>query len=217
VIAIDGPAGAGKSAAARLLAERLHLTYIDTGALYRSVALAARRQGIDLDDEPALGRLSRELHIAFEAAADGGQRVIMEGEDVTKAIRTPVVSEGSSRVSRHPAVRRALLDVQRRLAKGGGAVMEGRDIGTVVLPDADLKVFLTASAEARAQRRHKELLEKGVSVTLEQVLEEQKKRDERDRSRPASPLKPADDAVILDTSELSLEQVLEALVRLANS
>lgn len=216
VIAIDGPAGAGKSTAARKLAERLGYVLVDTGALYRGVALAAFERGVDWEDGAALGALVDKLELSFARADDGSMHLMIDGEDRSQDIRTPHISTGASRVSRHAEVRRALLGLQRRLGAAGGVVLEGRDIGTVVFPDADVKVFLTASDEARAERRHAELRRAGHEVDFEQVLVEIRERDRLDSERDIAPLKPAEDAVLLDTSGLDLEAVLgelEALVK----
>ncbi len=217
IVAIDGPAGAGKSTVARQLARRLGFTIIDTGAIYRSVALAALRAGVAWDDDVALGRLlDPGLGIAF-----AGERVLLRGEDVTAAIRTPEISRGASVVSARPVVRQKLLQLQRDLGRGAprGAVLEGRDIGTVVFPDADVKFFLTASAEARAGRRHAELAEKGVPVPLAEVLADQRQRDRDDTERALAPLRAAPDAIVIDTTGLDLEEVVdrchrEAIARL---
>jgi CMP/dCMP kinase len=218
IVAIDGPAGAGKSTAARRLAARLGFAMVDTGAIYRAVALAASRAGIAFDDDAALAPLLATVHIAFEAPPPGeplgSQKVLLDGEDVSQAIRTPAMSLGASAVSARPVVRAALLDLQRRLAaapSNRGAVLEGRDIGTVVFPDADAKFFLTAAPEVRAQRRYAELQAKGGKETLAEVLADQTKRDRDDSARAVAPLRPADDALIFDSSRLDLEAVVEAL------
>jgi len=216
IVAIDGPAGAGKSTAARRLAARLGYAHVDTGAIYRAVALAASRSGIAYDDDAALGALLPSVEIRFEPAADGSQRVLLAGEDVSADIRTPPMSLGASAVSARPVVRAGLLELQRRLATAPGnrgAVLEGRDIGTVVFPDADAKFFLTASEEARAGRRHAELRAKGDGATLEEVRADQHKRDRDDASRAAAPLRPADDAELVDTSDLGPDEVVEELAR----
>jgi cytidylate kinase len=214
IVAIDGPAGAGKSSTSRLLASRLGFALVDTGAIYRTVALAARRRGIALDDDPRLGELLPGLAIRFAPSPGGGQRVLLAEEDVSAEIRTPPMSLGASAVSARPVVRSGLLELQRRLAlapENLGAVLEGRDIGTVVFPDADIKFFLTAPPEVRARRRHAELQEKGDPSTFEQVLADQLKRDRDDSSRAVAPLRPADDAHVLDTSGRTLEDVVAAL------
>jgi CMP/dCMP kinase len=220
IVAIDGPAGAGKSTAARRLAARLGFAMVDTGAIYRAVALAASRAGIAYDDDVRLGALLPSLRIRFEAAAAGnqaaGQKVLLDDRDVSAEIRSPPMSLGASAVSARPVVRAALLDLQRRLAVAPdqrGAVLEGRDIGTVVFPDADIKFFLTATPEVRARRRHAELAAKGERATLDEVLADQLKRDRDDSQRAVAPLRPADDAVLLDTSALGLDAVIEALAR----
>jgi cytidylate kinase len=216
IVAIDGPAGAGKSSASRLLAARLGFALVDTGAIYRTVALAASRQGIAFDDDVRLATLMPSLQIRFAppAAPGGAQQVLLGGEEVTQAIRTPPMSLGASAVSARPVVRDGLLELQRRLAlapENRGAVLEGRDIGTVVFPDADLKIFLTAGERQRAQRRFAELQQKGDPSTLEQVLEDQRRRDKNDSERAVAPLKPAADARVLDSSELDLAWVVAAL------
>jgi cytidylate kinase len=217
-VAIDGPAGAGKSSASRLLAARLGFALVDTGAIYRTVALAASRQGIAFDDDRRLELLlpALQIHFAPPAAPGGAQQVLLGSEDVSQAIRTPPMSLGASAVSARPVVRAGLLELQRRLAlapENRGAVLEGRDIGTVVFPDADLKIFLTAAEPRRAQRRFAELQQKGDPSTLEQVREDQRRRDKNDSEREVAPLKPADDARILDSSELDLAGVVEQLAR----
>jgi len=207
IVAIDGPAGAGKSTVARQLARRLGFTIIDTGAIYRSVALAAQRAGISWEDDTRLARLlDAGRGLSFQ-----GERVLLRGEDVTEAIRTPEISRGASVVSARPVVRQKLLQLQRDLGRAAprGAVLEGRDIGTVVFPDADVKFFLTASDEARAQRRHAELNEKGLSVPLPEVLSDQRRRDKDDTERAIAPLRAAADAVVVDTTGFDLEQVVE--------
>jgi cytidylate kinase len=214
IVAIDGPAGAGKSTAARRLASRLGFAMVDTGAIYRAVALAASRDGIAFDDDARLAQLLPRLRIRFEPAPGSGQRVLLDGEDVSAAIRTAPISLGASAVSARPVVRDALLGLQRRLAiaEGNrGAVLEGRDIGTVVFPDAEAKFFLTASAEERARRRHAELRARGEDVPFETVLAEQVQRDRDDSQRAVAPLRPADDALQVDTTGLSLEAVVERL------
>lgn len=222
IVAIDGPAGAGKSTVARQLARRLGFTMVDTGAIYRAVALAARRAGVEWDDDAGLSRvLAPGLGLAFvappEDAPAEAQRVLLHGHDVTEAIRTPEISRGASVVSARPVVRDALLELQRSLGRGAprGAVLEGRDIGTVVFPEAPVKLFLTASDEARAGRRFAELEAKGLHVPYAEVLADQRRRDESDRSRDIAPLKAADDAVVVDTTGLDLEAVVERCAALA--
>jgi CMP/dCMP kinase len=216
IVAIDGPAGAGKSTASRLVAARLGFAMVDTGAIYRTVALAASRRGIALDDDARLAGLLPALVIRFAPPAAGSvtQRVLLGDEDVSAEIRTPAMSLGASKVSARPIVRAGLLDLQRRLAlapENAGAVLEGRDIGTVVFPDADAKFFLTASPEERARRRHAELRGKGDPQTLEDVLADQLRRDRDDSERAVAPLRPAADALVVDTSGVPLEAVVEQL------
>lgn len=213
VIAIDGPAGAGKSTAARALARRLGFFLLDTGAIYRTVALRASRAGVAFSDGARLGELAADLPIRFDEEG----RVFLGDEDVSKAIRTPEMSQGASTVSAHPPVRAALLELQRKLAARGRCVVEGRDIGTVVLPWAPLKIFLTASPEVRARRRYDELVAKGQTVDLQNTLAEIIERDERDSSRATAPLKQADDAVLLDTSELGEAAVVDRMQALARA
>jgi len=218
IVAIDGPAGAGKSTAARRLAARLGFAMVDTGAIYRSVALAARRAGIAFTDDAGLARLLPGLRIRFEPPPAGdpaaGQRVLLDGEDVSAQIRTPEMSLGASAVSARPVVRAGLLELQRRLALAPGnrgAVLEGRDIGTVVFPEADAKFFLTAAPEVRARRRCDELGARGEAAPYERVLAEQRQRDRDDAERAVAPLKPAADAVLVDTSGMDLAAVEGAL------
>ncbi len=214
IVAIDGPAGAGKSSVAKAVAQKLGLALVDTGAIYRCVALAARRADIEWTDDDGLARLLPWLDIAFKFE-DGVNRVSVRGEDVTEAIRAPEISKGASAVSARPVVRAGLLDLQRKLARGAqtGAVLEGRDIGTVVFPEANVKLFVTASDEVRARRRHEELKARGLEVPLEQVLADQRQRDKDDSTREVAPLRPAADAKLLDTSELPLDQVVDQIVR----
>jgi cytidylate kinase len=218
IVAIDGPAGAGKSTASRQLAARIGFAMVDTGAIYRTVALAAVRRGIALDDDARLGELLPTLAIRFapSGVSGGGQRVLLGEDDVSVEIRTPPMSLGASKVSARPVVRAGLLELQRRLAlapENRGAVLEGRDIGTVVFPDADAKFFLVATAEERARRRHAELSAKGDPSSFEEVLADQLKRDRADSEREIAPLKPAGDAVVMDTSGTPLEAVVETLAR----
>ncbi len=212
-VAIDGPAGAGKSTLSRKAAEELGFIYVDTGALYRTVGLKFLRLGatteLNCDIEEILK--STAVDIRF---VDGVQRVFLDGEDVSDLIRTPEASMMASAVSAKPVVREFLLEMQRKLARENNVLMDGRDIGTVVLPNATVKIFLTASAEARAERRYKELIEKGMSVTFEEVYDDMVKRDYNDMNRAAAPLKQADDAILADTSGNTFEQSLELLLKL---
>ncbi len=211
-VAIDGPAAAGKSTVSKALAHRLGLTLVDPGALYRSVALQARRRGVPWDDEAALSDIADGLAVAFEF--DGAvNRVFLGGDDVSEAIRAPEMSEGASRVSSLPAVRAGLLALQRRLASQlPGAVLEGRDIGTVVLPAATAKFFLTASPEVRARRRFDEMAARGQAPVFEDVLAAERERDRRDSERAVAPLKQADDAVRVDSTGLSAERVIGHMI-----
>lgn len=210
VVTIDGPAGAGKSSVAKLLARRLAYRLLDTGAIYRAVALAAHRGGVPWTDAPRLGEVARALDIRFDFVGEKNH-VYVAGEDVTSAIRTPEISQGSSQVSAYPEVRAALLDLQRRLGAGGGVVVEGRDTGTVVFPAAEAKFFLTASEEERARRRVAELAAAGRVVDFDVTLKEIRERDQRDASRDVAPMVPAEDAVIVDSSVQTLEEVVESL------
>ncbi len=208
VVAIDGPAGAGKSTTARMLARRLAFAFLDTGAIYRTVALVARRRGIDWSDEARLGALAGALDVAF--APDGEtNRVLADGVDVTSDIRQPEISEGASRVSALSAVRMALLGLQRRVAASGDVVAEGRDVGTVVFPDAAAKFFLTASPEERARRRTRELVAAGQAALAEDVQREMAARDQRDSTRAVAPLMKAADAIEIDSGGLSPTEVVE--------
>lgn len=216
VIAIDGPAGAGKSTVARALARRLGFFLLDTGAIYRSLALFAEQHGVSWADGPRLGELAEQLPIRFGRGDEDGAVYLAE-QTVTTAIRTPEVSLGASQVSAHPEVRSMLLGLQRQLSRSGPCVVEGRDIGTVVLPDAPLKIFLTASPEVRAQRRQKELEARGVRADVSDTRREQEERDRRDLTRATAPLKCADDAVLFDTSDRSLEQVIDDLAAIAKT
>jgi len=214
IVAIDGPAGAGKSTVSKLLARRLGLSFVDTGALYRTVALSARRQGIATEDDAGLAALLGRIRISFRATGEEN-RVFLDGEDVSAEIRTPEISLLASAVSARRVVREGLLGLQRRLALEApvGAVLEGRDIGTVVFPDADLKFFLEASPDVRARRRYEELFQKGSESTLDAVLSDQTKRDRDDSSRAVAPLKAAEDAIRVDSSSLPLSEVVQRLER----
>ncbi len=212
-IAIDGPSGAGKSTIARILAAELGFVYVDTGALYRTVGLSMLRHGVDPHDEAAVEPLLEGLTVAL-GYANGSQRVFLNGEDVSDSIRTPEVSMAASAVSALPPVRRFLFELQQDTARRQNVIMDGRDIGTVVLPFADVKIFLTASAEDRAQRRFDELIAKGTVVTFDEVLRDMKERDYNDSHRAAAPLRPAEDAVLVDTTGYTLEKAVETLKNL---
>lgn len=213
-IAIDGPSGAGKSTLAKRLAQELGFLYVDTGAIYRTVGLAARRRGIDPADGDAVAAMLPQLDISMGYGADGLQHMLLGGEDVTEAIRENDISACASKVAAIPAVRDFLMEMQRRTAREHDVIMDGRDIGTVVLPGADVKIYLTAAPEARAQRRYKELLERGQQADFDQVLREVIERDHRDRSREAAPLRQADDAIAADTTGLDLEESFRLLLGL---
>ena len=204
-IAIDGPSGAGKSSLARRCAAAFGFVYVDTGAIYRTVGLAAQRAAVDRRDESAVAALLPTLDIAMAYNEAGEQRMYLNGEDVSTAIRLPEISICASDVSALPAVRAFLLEMQRKMAREHDVIMDGRDIGTVVLPDAELKIFLTASAEARAERRLKELTAKGVEASFEEVLRDIQYRDGQDSGRAAAPLRAAEDAVRVDTSEIDFD------------
>lgn len=213
-VAIDGPAGAGKSTVSKTVARALGYTLVDTGAIYRAVALLAQRRGVSWDDELGLEAVVRNLEIDFRLD-NGTNRVWVNGEEVTDVIRTPQMDQGASKVSSHMRVRQGLLALQRRLAGRGGAVLEGRDIGTVVCPDAEVKVFLDASVEERARRRFRELEKRGETPGYEQVLADVRARDSRDRQREHAPLRIADDAVVLDCTQLTPQQAARRVVELA--
>ena len=214
-IAIDGPGGAGKSTIAKTLAKRLGFVYVDTGAIYRTVGLYMSRIGVAPEDAAGIEQNIGGVHLGIRYE-NGEQRMLLDGEDVSDKIRTPLISKYASCVSAVPAVRDFLFVTQRELAKKNDVIMDGRDIGTVILPDAEVKIFLTASAQARSKRRFIELREKGEDVTLEEVLADMRQRDHDDETRAAAPLKQAEDAILVDTSELTLEQsiaAVEAVIR----
>ena len=211
-IAIDGPSAAGKSTIADVLAERLEYTHLDTGAMYRAVALNALRKQIPLDDEEAIVKMINEMKL--EMPADG--RVILEDEDVSDAIRANEISMGASDVSKLQGCRAALVEMQQKICADGGYILDGRDIGTVVLKDAPVKIYLVASAEARAERRVKQNLEKGIEADYETILEDIRKRDYQDMHREHSPLTKAEDAIEIDTSEMSIEEVADAVMEIVN-
>jgi cytidylate kinase len=207
VITVDGPTASGKGTVAARVAQALGFHYLDSGALYRLVALAALKQGVDVDDGTALARLAAQLRPRF---ADG--QISLQGRDVTELIRTEDVSRTASRIAVHAPVRSALLDLQKAFREAPGLVADGRDMGTVVFPDAALKVFLTASVEARAERRHKQLIEKGFAANMLALLQDLRARDERDSQRATAPLKPAEDAYLLDSSTLSVDEVVQQIL-----
>lgn len=213
-IAIDGPSGAGKSTISRKAAERFGFIYVDTGAIYRTIGLASKNHGVSLDDKAAVIAMLPKLQIELRYNESGEQHMYLDGTDVSRDIRLPEVSMLASGVSAIPEVRAFLVDMQRNMAKKHDVIMDGRDIGTVILPDADLKIFLTADVEDRARRRYEELLAKGIDKPFDEVLDEMKRRDEQDSLRAAAPLKAADDAVLLDTSGNTLEESVTAVCRL---
>ena len=215
-VAIDGPSGAGKSTIAKAVAGGLSIVYVDTGALYRTIGLAVQRRGITMDDAAGILSVLPEIRVEL-VYRDGSQRVLLDGEDVSGLIRTPEISMYASKVSALPEVRAFLLDLQRNMARENSVVMDGRDIGTVILPDAEVKIFLTASDEKRAERRWLELCEKGEQVTVEEVLSDMRRRDAQDSARAVAPLRQADDAVLVDTSELTLEESIQAVLRVIES
>ena len=212
-VAIDGPSGAGKSTLARALAKELGFVYVDTGAIYRSVGYFARRRGVAPDDAAAVEALLPEIRLEMLYGEDGLQHMILNGQDVTEEIRLPEISMYASKVSAIPAVRAFLLEMQRGMARTHSVIMDGRDIGTVVLPEADVKLFLTASAEDRARRRFLELEERGTPEPYEKLLEEMRERDRNDASRAAAPLRAAEDAVVLDTTGNTFQQSFDLLLR----
>ena len=208
-VAVDGPAASGKGTIAAAVAHALGYHYLDSGSLYRLVALKAQRTGTPLADEAALAGLAASLDVGF---VDG--TILLDGDDATAAIRAESVSAGASRVAVHGAVREALIERQRAFRRPPGLVADGRDMGTVVFPDATLKVFVTATAEERARRRHKQLIAKGISVTMDSLLRDIRERDARDAGRAAAPLRPADDAVLLDTTNLTIEEAVARVLAL---
>lgn len=215
-IAIDGPAGAGKSTIAKMVAKKLGFIYVDTGAMYRAMAHYFIRQGIQSGDEEAISAACEDADITIRYQ-DGAQQVILNGEDVSGLIRTEAVGNMASATSIYPAVRAHLLDLQRGLAASADVLMDGRDIGTCILPEADAKIFLTASTKVRAMRRYKELAEKGETCNLEEIEQDIIERDQRDMNRETAPLKQADDAVLLDSSEMTIAEVIDAIIDVARS
>jgi cytidylate kinase len=208
VIALDGPSGSGKSTAGRALAKRLGFVYVDSGAMYRALALAAVRAGVDFDDEASLAALAERCRIELTSDC----RVLLDGEDVSLEIRTPLVTTAASRVSTHPSVRREMVRQQRQLGRDGGVVMDGRDIGSAVFPDAEIKFFIDAALRRRAERRQAELAGRGVAMTVEEVEQAVRDRDEQDSKRAASPLIRVEGAVLVDTTDLDPDEVVERLL-----
>lgn len=215
-VTIDGPSGAGKSTAAKAVAAALGYTYLDTGAMYRAVAWKGVQEGIPLGDEDAYTRLAGEMEIRF-VTTEGGQRVLVDGQDVTEELRGPEVTRLSSPVSAISGVRRVLVAQQQEIGRCGGVVAEGRDTGTVVFPHAEVKIFLTASEEERARRRWLERVAMGEQVALDEILAQQRQRDQRDSSRADSPLRPADDAVLVDSTNMSIEAVVQRVLELCRA
>ena len=211
LIAIDGPAGVGKSTMAKLLAKHLGILYVDTGAMFRAACLKASREGIGVSDETAMRAMLQDTRLTF-CDVGGARRILLDGEDVEDAIRSPEISRLVPEVAAVPAVRERMCDLQRDIAREQPLVMDGRDIGVKVLPNADYKFFLTASAQKRAQRRYDELREKGKDVSFQEVLEDMTARDERDTTREASPLRAAEDAIVIDTGDMGIDQVLRTLL-----
>lgn len=214
VVAIDGPASSGKGTVGMLLAEKLDCLFVDTGAMYRALAVRAQKLGVDLDDAVCLERLARDSQFRFftsQTEGKWGYRVLIDGLDVTEEIRTPQIDMASSLISAYPGVHAALVDKQRELARAGGVVMEGRDIGTVVLPDADIKFYLTASVDERAKRRYLQMKSWGRKVDKGQLKKQLRQRDRADSQRDVAPLRQAADAVLIDTTDLSIDEVLERM------
>ena len=212
VLTIDGPSGSGKGTISQAVANRLQWHYLDSGAIYRAVGLSAAWESIDLSDPDAVAHCAERTEIRFESDDEGGLHVFVNGKDATRLLRTETAAAAASAIAAHPPVRAALLDLQKRFRQSPGLVADGRDMGTVIFPDAQYKVFLTASAEERAKRRYKQLKDKGVSVNLDSLLHEIAARDERDAGRAVAPLKPADNAVILDSTGMPITEVIERVL-----
>lgn len=217
VICVDGPSGSGKGTVSRVLVRELGWHLLDSGALYRLVAVAAGRQDVALDDETGLARVAQVLDVQFETTPEGDEIILLRGEDVTREVRRETTGEAASRVASLPQVRAALLKRQREFRQSPGLVADGRDMGTVIFPDAPLKIFLTASPEERAKRRHKQLKEMGFDASLAKLAEDIRARDERDAGRPVSPLVPADDAVCVDTTGIAINAVMDRVRELARA
>lgn len=214
VLTIDGPSGSGKGTISRAVAERLGWHYLDSGALYRAVGLAAAWEGLDLSDGEAVAQCAARTQIRFETAGEGEPRVIVNGKDATRLLRTETAGAAASAIAAHPPVRAALVALQHSFRKPPGLVADGRDMGTVIFPDAALKVFLTASAQARAERRYKQLIEKGFSANLPGLLRDLEERDRRDASRAIAPLAPAEDAQVVDSTALGIDETVERVLGL---
>ncbi len=212
VLTIDGPSGSGKGTISQAVAKRLQWHYLDSGAIYRAVGLAAAWESIDLSDPEAVAHCAERTEILFKSTDEGELHVFVNGKDATRLLRTETAAAAASAIAAHPPVRTALLDLQQRFRQSPGLVADGRDMGTVIFPDAQYKVFLTASAEERAKRRYKQLKDKGVSVNLDSLLHEIAARDERDAGRAVAPLKPADNAVILDSTGMPITEVIERVL-----
>ena len=212
VLTIDGPSGSGKGTISQAVANRLEWHYLDSGAIYRAVGLAAAWESIDLSDPEAVAHCAERTEILFKSTGEGELHVFVNGKDATRLLRTETAAAAASAIAAHPPVRTALLDLQKRFRQSPGLVADGRDMGTVIFPDAQYKVFLTASAEERAKRRYKQLKDKGVSVNLDSLLHEIAARDERDAGRAVAPLKPADNAVILDSTGMPITEVIERVL-----
>lgn len=211
IVTLDGPAASGKSTTARLVAKKMGWLYLDTGAMYRAMAVKTVRNGIALDDPSAIAEIARGSEVRLEPT-DEKTRVFIDGDEVTEAIRTPEIDKAVGPVCEVPLVREMMVDLQRKISEGANLVAEGRDMGTVVFPDAPLKFYMIASIEARAKRRLEDLKQKGIEIPLAQLMEDIRKRDERDSGRSHSPLKPADDAIELDTSDLSIDEQVQLII-----